>query len=325
MTFRKIGVVGPGALGSYYGAQCLRAGYEVHFLLRSDYEVVRERGVRIRSAEEEFVVRPQCARFPEEIGECDLVFVALKSTANGCFPQLLPPLVGRDTALLTLQNGLGNEEALAAIFGAGRVMGGLCFVCLNRLEPGLIVHLAHGRVVLGECSGPPVARTHAIARVFTEARVPCQVTENLALSHWKKLVWNIPFNGLGVASAAGLPAVLSGRSTPAQRVLPCLTTDLLLADPGWQRLVRELMREVIATAGALELPIEPTIEQEYIDDTLRMGAYKSSTVIDFERGQPLELEGLFLAPLREADRLAVPVPRLRALAQILGELGGRQK
>src|SRR5437868_434432 len=101
----KIAVVGCGALGSYYGAKLCRAGHEVHFLLRSDYDVVRRHGVRVLSPEGDFHVQPKCARTPEEIGIVDLVLIGLKTTANDSFPKLLPPLIGEKTAVLTLQNG----------------------------------------------------------------------------------------------------------------------------------------------------------------------------------------------------------------------------
>jgi len=137
----KIAVVGCGAVGSYYGAQLARAGHAVHFLLRSDYEAVRRQGVRIQSPEGQFQVHPHCARRPEEIGPADLVLIGLKTTANGQFPALLPPLVGPESAVLTLQNGLGNEEQLARLFPAAQILGGLCFVCLNRIAPGVIRHI----------------------------------------------------------------------------------------------------------------------------------------------------------------------------------------
>ena len=150
----KIGVVGCGALGSFYGARLWRAGERVHLLLRSDYEAVRRDGVRVRSIDGDFVARPVAAREPGRIGPCDLVVVALKTTANARLGELVPPLVGPDTAVLTLQNGLGNEAALAALAGPERVMGGLCFVCLNRVAPGEVVHTAHGYIVMGEYQRP---------------------------------------------------------------------------------------------------------------------------------------------------------------------------
>ncbi len=316
----KIAIVGCGALGSYYGAKLSRDGQEVHFLLRSDYDTVRRHGVSIRSAEGNFNARPRCARTPEEIGQVDLVIVALKTTANDQFPKLLPPLVGPDTAVLTLQNGLGNEEQLAKLFRPEQILGGLCIVCLNRIEPGVILHIGLGTIVIGEFERWPEPRTHDIASMIRHAGVPCKVTDNLSLAHWEKLVWNIPFNGLGVAGSAGLDSVLEGRVSAQAQLGPCLTTDKLLGDSSWEMLVRDLMRAVILTARAKGLKISERLMETQIERTRPMGAYKASTLIDFERGQPLELESLFLEPLRQARAAGVNTPRLEALCSVLKEL-----
>jgi 2-dehydropantoate 2-reductase len=316
----KIAVVGCGALGSYYGARLCRAGHEVHFLLRSDYDAVRKAGVTVRSAEGDFHVRPICARDPHEIGPAELVLIGLKTTANHVLPQLLPPLTGPETAVLTLQNGLGNEAAIAALAGAEKTLGGLCFVCLNRLAPGTIQHLAHGTVVMGEYGRPSQPRTHRIAGAIAASGVPCTVTEELAAAHWEKLVWNIPFNGLGVAGAAGLDAVEQGRMGPGQKVGPCLTTDHLLDNGRWQKLVRELMMETIRAAQALGFAVSDEAADRQITRTHDMGAYKASTLIDFERGQELELESLFFEPLRQAVAAGVDCPRLSALCNVLKDL-----
>ena len=323
----KIAVVGCGAVGSYYGAMLGRCGQDVHFLLRTDYDEVRRNGVLIRSPAGDFTVRPHAAKTPEEIGVSDLVLIGLKTTVNNQFPKLLPPLVGPRTAVVTLQNGLGNEEQLAKLFPAEQILGGLCFVCLNRIEPGVVQHLDHGLVMLGEFQRVPGPRTHDLAALLQLAGIPCQVTDNLARAHWEKLVWNIPFNGLGVAGAAGYEALVNQPATPTnreqainQQLSPCLTTDKLLNDPGWEKLVRELMHEVISIARALGLEIPDTLVEQQIARTRTMGEYKASTLLDFERGRPLELESLFLFPLREAQRVRVATPRLAALCAVLRQL-----
>jgi 2-dehydropantoate 2-reductase len=315
----KIALVGCGALGGYYGARLCVAGHETHFLLRSDYEAVRARGVQIRSAHGDFTAHPHCARGPQEIGPCDLVVIGLKTTANDQFAHLLPPLVGAHTAVLTLQNGLGNEEALARLFPVDQILGGLCFVCLNRLAPGVIQHLAHGRIVLGEFQRPAGTRTHTLAKAFRAAGVPCDVTDRLAEAHWQKLVWNIAFNGLGVASAAGRRALLEPDAPPALGTVldECLTTDRLLASPDWTLLVRELMLEVIAVSRALGHQMPDHYADYEISRTREMGAYRASTLIDFERQTPLELEALFLEPLRQARAARVATPRLESLSRVL--------
>ncbi len=298
-----------------------QAGHEVHFLLRSDYETVRRRGLSVRSPKGDFQVRPRCARLPQEIGPSALVLIGLKTTANSEFPRLLPALVGADSAVVTLQNGLGNEEQLAQLFPTEQLLGGLCFVCLNRVAPGVVQHIDHGQIILGEYQRWPEPRTHELAEMFRHAGVPCAVTDNLARAHWEKLTWNIPFNGLGVASAAGWEATVTGQwSGEFEQLAACLTTERLLGDERWSSLVREVMLEVIEAARGLGFTLSEGLADKQIERTRTMGAYKASTLIDFERRQPLELESLFLEPLRRAKEVGARVPRLEALCKVLQQL-----
>ncbi|MGA2786101.1 MAG: 2-dehydropantoate 2-reductase [Verrucomicrobiota bacterium] len=316
----KIAVVGCGAVGSYYGARLGRAGQDVHFLLRSDYDAVRQSGVTVRSPAGNFTIHPHCARTPDEIGVCDVVLIGLKTTANDQFPKLLPPLVGPQTAVVTLQNGLGNTEQLAQLFPPEQILSGLCFVCLNRIEPGVIHHLKYGTIVLGEFQRPAGPRTHELAAMIRDTTVPCKVTDNLAQAQWEKLVWNIPFNGLGVAGVAGYEALTSDHASRITHHASVLTTDKILADPRWKNLLRELMLEVIAAAGALGFEIPIAFAEDQIERTRTMVAYKASTLLDFELGRPLELESMFLEPLRRAQKAGVPVPRMAALCKVLQQL-----
>jgi 2-dehydropantoate 2-reductase len=274
--------------------------------------------VTVQSKEGNFNVRPKCAQTPGAIGPCDLVVIGLKTTANDQFPALLPPLIAPYTAVLTLQNGLGNERKLAETVRPEQIMGGLAFVCLNRVAPGVVHHIDHGNIVIGEYERWPEPRTHDLATMFRHAGVPCDVTDNLARAHWEKLSWNIPFNGLGVASSAGFEAFIG--KAPARRVQPCLTTDKLLQDPQWSVVVRELMTEVIETGRGLGFELPDSLADKQIARTITMGAYKPSTVLDFENGLPLELNALFLEPLRQAQSSGVSTPRLANLCRVLGEL-----
>jgi 2-dehydropantoate 2-reductase len=314
----KIGVIGAGAVGGFYGGKLCRTGEDVHFLVRGDYEAVNTRGLRIESADGDFTVYPHAHDTPEGIGPCDLVLVALKTSANELYAELITPLVGKHTAILCLQNGLGNCEQLAELFGAEKILGGLCFVCLNRSAPGVIQHLAFGKIIMGEHTRPPQKRTRTFAALFKEAGVPCTVAENLEQGLWEKLVWNIPFNGLGVVAAADLPA-LEGQPIP-KTLGPVWPTDKLLANPDWENWVRDLMDEIISAANAKSLGLDPALAKAMIERTRAMGEYRASTLIDFENGQPLELESMFREPLRQAQATGVPVPRLEALVSVLGQI-----
>ncbi len=321
----KIGVVGCGALGTYYGSLLSRDNHEVHFLLRSDFEQVKRHGVRIKSPRGDFEVHPHAHRDPMKIGPCDLVLIGLKTTANGCLESLVSPLLEASTVVMTLQNGLGNEEALAKFVPASRIMGGLCFVCLNRVAPGVIRHIDHGLIVVGEYRHPPGSRLLQMVDLFRHAGIASRSTENLAQAHWEKLMWNIPFNGLGVAGILGHDGFESCSSR--LKAVPaggCLDANALLDDPAWSLRVRGLMDEVAAVATARGYVIDPALPEQLIVRTRSMGPYKASTLIDYERGAPLEMESLFCEPVRQAYGEGVSVPLLQRLILVLEELQCRQ-
>ena len=304
----RIAVVGAGAIGLYYGGKLAHFGRDVHFLLRRDYETVRQKGLRLLAkTENTHVAKVNVYRSTAEIGPCDLVIVAVKTTSNHELPPLIAPLLGEKTMILTLQNGLGNEEFLAGHFGAGRVLGGLCFICLNRTGPGIVERFDSGRVTIGEYGGHPQPRTHDVAWEFKRCGVVCGVVADLALERWRKLVWNIPFNGLAVAAGG-------------------LATAEILADDGLRQLALELMYETIAIGNACGHSLPTAIALEQMKRTKLMGDFKPSTLLDHLAGRPLEIEPIWGEPLRRAKSLGLAVPRLETLHRELVSLDrARQK
>lgn len=295
----RIAVVGSGAVGCYYGARLASAGEDVNFLIRGDAEEVRKLGLRIREKNEEIhLPNVQYQSSTEKIGSCDLVVIAVKATSNDDLIELIPPLLHDQTMLLTLQNGLGNEEFLAKNFGPQHVLGGLCFICLNRVSRGVIEHYGYGHIVLGEYQRSSQPRTHEIAAAFKRSGVPCEVVENLALERWRKLIWNVPFNGLSV--------VTGGKDTAS-----------ILSDPDLRSECLALMQEIILAANKCGFPLPAEAADELVKRTESMGAYKTSTLIDFEAGRPLEIEAIWGEPLRQATAGGVPAPRLQALYEKL--------
>jgi 2-dehydropantoate 2-reductase len=142
----------------------------------------------------------------------------------------------------------------------------------------------------------------------------------LLQARWRKLVWNIPFNGLGVAGSAGLDSVSRGRWQPEQSVGPALSAKDVLETPAWRAMARDLMGETIAVATALGHPIDPDHADAELVRTVSMGAYRPSTVVDFEMGRLMELDAIFYEPQREARRANVLTPRLDALCAVLQSL-----
>ena len=294
-----IAVVGAGAVGGYYGGRLAQHRHDVHFLMRSDHEAVRRNGLSVKSRDGDFRLAPGEIRVyddPASMPRADLVVVALKTTANDQYEPLIGPLLKDDTAILTIQNGLGNEQQLARLFGAGRVLGGLAFVCVNRTGPGQIHHIDHGMIRLGECEGGPSPRADGIAALFRNSRIPCEVLPDVRFGRWAKLVWNIPFNGLG--------AVLD------------LTTDRLIDNEPGLRLVSQIMNEVMSAAEALGMKMPPDMLEQQIRHTRTMGPYRTSMQIDRQENRAMEIESILGEPLRQARQAGVPTPRLELLYEL---------
>jgi 2-dehydropantoate 2-reductase len=295
-----IAIVGTGAVGAYYGGRLAQHGHDVHFLLRGDYPAVKRNGWTVRSCHGDFSIPASAVHAyddPSRMPKADLVIVTLKTTANEQFERLIPPLVKEETSILTLQNGLGNEERLAELFGAQRIMGGMAFVCINRVEPGVVNHIAEGLITLGEFDGPAGSRVRRIAGMLQSSNIPARVVDDLRYGRWEKLVWNIPFNGLS--------AVLNQ------------TTDLLLDSPAGEALVRSIMEEVIAAAAGVRVQLPLSLIQAKIEQTRGMGPYKTSMHLDMLAERAMEVEAIFGYPVRAAQGAGVPVPRLEMLYRLL--------
>lgn len=306
MDFSSIAIVGSGAIGSYYGARLALAGADVRFLVRGDLAHIRAHGLMLREKDAtRRLERVAAFATTAEIGPVDLVVVALKTTANASLANLLPPLLGPETAVLTLQNGLGNEELIAGLVGPERVLGGLCYIGVTREAPGEIVgYHTPGRMTLGEFERPAAERVRVIADLFAGIGVAVRVVDNLAEARWQKLIWNVPFNGLAIARG--------GR-----------TTDRLLAAPAIAAEVRPLMNEVASAARHFGYFVPEEFIQAQIDVTPTMGPYQPSSLVDFLAGREVEVEAIWGEPLRRAQAAGLGMPRLAALHAELRRLTER--
>jgi 2-dehydropantoate 2-reductase len=301
MAFR-IAVVGSGSVGTYYGAKLAHGGSDVHFLMRGDLTAVRGDGIFVRGEGENFqIAKVNCYDSPKEIGPCDLVIIAVKATSNSDLVDLVPPLLGERTMVLTLQNGLGNEEFLAKHFGAERVLGGLCFIAVDRHSKAEVERYAYGHVVLGEFGRPAQPRTHAVGAEFTRANVRCTVTDDLALERWRKLIWNIPFNGLSIVAGG-------------------IDTAAIVGDENLRALTLDLMDEIIAAANKCGHRLPEDAWRKHLERSEKMGGYKPSTLQDWEAGKPLEIEAIWGEAVRRAAAAGAKMPRTEMIYELLKKL-----
>lgn len=315
---RSYAVVGVGAIGGAYGARLAAAEHPVHFVARSDAAHIADHGLRVDSVLGDIVLGPdEVSVFanPADVPPVDTVLICLKTTDNAALGSILPALVREGTTVAMLQNGLGAEDdAAAALAAAGlddvTVLGALCFVCSEKVGPGHIHHIDFGRVTVGEWrpgyeAAGVTAAVQALSDDLAAAGFPVSPQESLGVARWKKLVWNVPYNGLSVVLDTG--------------------TKELMADPASRALCGELMHEVVDGADACGHGFDRSFIDAMMSDTIDMIPYAPSMKVDYDTGRPLEIDAIYRRPIAAAATAGVALPRMSALADQLTFLDTRNR
>ena len=277
----RYGVIGTGALGGFYGGMLAKAGREVHFLLRGDYEYVRENGLRVDSVNGDFhLPKVNAYAAADAMPMCDVVLVCVKTTENHHLPNLLRPLLRSGTVVVMLQNGLDTESDLAALLPGTEIAGGLAFICSQKKGPGYIRHLDYGKLDIGSYNVKNTAILGEMIEDFRAAGVPAEMSGDLRFARWRKLVWNVPFNGLTV-------------------VMNTTTASLLRYDSA-RRLVMEIMLEVINGANQCGIGLRESLAQKMIEMTLAMIPYEPSMKLDYDNHRPMEIDCIYTKPIEAA-------------------------
>jgi 2-dehydropantoate 2-reductase len=301
-------VMGSGGVGGYFGAKLLRAGVEVTMVARGPHlEAMRRSGLTIRSAVEgESVVRPAAVERLEGVGRADAVLFCVKSFDTEDAAARLWSILGPDTPVLSLQNGVDNEDKIDAALGAGRAMGGVAQVFATIEAAGVIKHQAAGRIILGEMDGRVSERAERLRDAFAQAEVPVELSRNVRRALWEKYILICAVAGTTALTREPLGVI---RDTP----------------PTW-RLFRALVEEVtaLARASGVDVPGD-TVEQIMKFASGIPPANRASLAQDLLQGRRLELEAIHGHASRLGERLGVPTPALFAVyAALLPHAAGRR-
>lgn len=290
----KYAVIGTGAIGGYYGGRLAQNGQEVHFLLRSDYDYVKEHGLQVDSCDGSFHLdHVNAYNDTRDIPQVDVVLVCLKTINNFKLQTMLPPLLGDDTIVVLIQNGIGVESDVEALFPGIQLVAGLAFICSGKTEPGHVNHQCYGHINFGNYSCRNSARLQTLLDEFNAAGVKAGLVEYQE-ARWKKAVWNMPFNGMTVALNT--------------------QTDLLLKNPATRQLIYDQMMEVIGVARHLGVKgLDASFADLMIQMTDEMTPYSPSMKLDFDFHRAMEIQYLYTRPIEIAREAGFRMPKLEML------------
>ena len=300
----KVAVMGSGAVGGYFGGLLARGGTDVTFIARGKHlEALRTQGLRVKSVKGDFSLHVKATDDPQEVGSVDLVLFCVKAYDTERAMRQALPMVGKETVVLSLQNGVDNEEKIASIIGKEKVLAGVAYIGSSVPEPGIILHEEEGKIAFGELHGGLTDRVLKLKKFFDRSGLPADASPDVRKALWAKLSWNAPFNAIN--------ALVGG------------TVKAIVENPHTLELARLVTAEVVAVASALGIPL---IFEEVWARNLRFSQrshIKTSMLQDLEMGRPLEHEALNGIIVKYGAKLGIHTPYNFALYALLSQLKPR--
>ncbi|HWQ68694.1 MAG TPA: 2-dehydropantoate 2-reductase, partial [Patescibacteria group bacterium] len=289
------------AVGGYFGGLLAKGGADVTFIARSErLEALMARGLAVKSWKGDFSVRVRATDDPAEVDPVNLVLFCVKSyDTESAICQALP-MIGRHTNVLSLQNGIDNEEKIASFIGQEKVLAGVAYIGASAPEPGVVLHQESGKIVFGELDGGVSERVIRLKAFFDRYSFPAEISSNIQAVLWTKLAWNAPFNAIN--TLIGGPV------------------KVILENPHTLELARLVTAEVVAVANAsgVNLAFEEVWERN-VKFSQHYGV-KTSMLQDHEAGKPLEHEALNGVIINKSAEHGLQAPYNFALYALLSRL-----
>ncbi len=297
----KVAVVGVGAVGGYFGGLLARGGADVTFIARGKcLEALRVRGLTVKSGTGDFSIRVRATDDPAEVGPVNLVLFCVKSYDTESAIRQALPMVGQETVVLSLQNGIDNEEKISSFIGTGKVLAGVAYIGASVPEPGAVLHQEGGKIVFGDLDGGVSDRVMRLKAFFDRYGLPSEDSPDMKKILWGKLTWNAPFNAINALVGGPVKAIIE--------------------NPHTFDLARRVTAEVVTVANVLGVPL--IFEQVWERNITFSKGYdvKTSMLQDLEAGKRLEYEALNGVIIKKAAELDLPTPYNFALYALLSGL-----
>jgi 2-dehydropantoate 2-reductase len=297
----KIAVIGTGGVGGYFGGRLAESGNDVRFVARGRHlEEMKRCGLKVKSRLGDILIKPvKATETTAEIGPVDLVFIAVKLWDTDAAIAAAKPLLGPDTMVVSLQNGIEAVDRLVAAFGRAHVLGGVCHIAAVISGPGIILHTGTmARLTIGELDGSASARLDAITAACKKAKIDFIASPEIDKAVWHKFVFLSSFSGV--------------------TTLTRLPKGPIMAEPETRALLKAAIAETVAVAQARGIKLADDLPDALIKfaETLP-DDMKSSMLGDLERGARLELPWLSGTVAKLGESLGVPTPVHRVIFQAL--------
>lgn len=297
----KLLLIGAGSVGAYFCGRAAMGGAEVEVVAHSGFDEISAIGYPVESIAGDFLFRPVRVLHSaaEASPDIDAVVMATKVLPEIDRVKLLAPVAERAShpPIMLIQNGIGIEDEIKTAFPQNHLISTVAYIGASRSAVNRIHHRGAGRLIIGDTDGS-CAAAEKLAEQFRRGGVPCEVTDNIALERWRKLLWNLPFNTVSVLAGG-------------------ITTKELCDGGQIEMLCSQLMDEVISVANACSVALTREMAEEQFEYTRNFPAYKTSMLQDFEAGRPLEVDAVIGNAVKIADRMSIPVPMMRCCAALL--------
>lgn len=297
----KVAVVGAGAVGGYFGGLLAKGGADATFIARGErLEALRAKGLTVKSGKGDFSIRIDATDDPTEVGPVDLVLFCVKSYDTESAIRQALPMVGQETIVLSLQNGIDNEEKIASFIGMGKVLAGVAYIGASVPESGVVLHQEGGKIVFGELDGGVSERVIRLKAFFDRYGLPAEGSPDMKKILWAKLAWNAPFNAINTLIGGPVKAIIE--------------------NPHTLDLARQVTAEVVTVANASGVHLAFAEVWERNIKFSQSYDVKTSMLQDLEADKRVEYEALNGVIVKKAAKLGLPTPCNFALYALLSGL-----
>lgn len=302
---KSFAIIGTGAIGGYCAVRLQQAGFDVHCLLRHDFEVVQKNGLQLIENNETIIAPVKAYNNIDTLPPCDVIIVALKSTANFLLKNSLTRLLSKGGHVVFLQNGIGVEEEFAELINPEKIIGATCILKLTKIAPGVIKHFGHNKLELAQYFSDEnheeiTSMIQELVMDFKKAGIDAEAFPHLTTIRWKKLIGNIP--------NSGLPIVLNA------------TLNELVKNPASFALLKRMTQEAILAAKICGAKIPDDFfefRERVFQSFLTMEPFNSSMKDDFDAKKPLELHTIYENAISIAKKHKAQMPLTEMLYQQL--------